>query len=345
LGTVLVTGGCGYIGSHTCISLIKSGYKVVIFDSLINSYESSYKKILKILQNENIDYAQKINFIKGDLRNKKILSKLFLDKQREGEPIFSVIHFAGLKSAGESLKSPLEYWEANVESTLSLLKVMEKFSCHSIIFSSSASVYKPKEFGLLSEEDFLEPSSPYGRTKLTIEKILKDLFTSNSEKWRIANLRYFNPVGAHDSGLLGENPKVNFSNLFPAINLVLNKKKSHLFIFGNNWPTKDGTCIRDFIHVTDLAEAHVATLNYILKNSPKCVNINVGRGIGASVLEVLNMFKDIGIKIPYLFVKKRAGDHPFLVADNKLALKLLDWSPKRNLIDMCKDSLNNVLCE
>lgn len=345
MGTVLVTGGCGYIGSHTSISLVKSGYNVVIYDSLINSYKESYEKILTILKNTNKTLVKKISFFEGDLNNKKLLEKIFSDKKKESNPIFSVIHFAGLKSMQESIRYPLKYWAANVGSTISLLEVMEKYSCYSIVFSSSASIYKPKNIGLLNEDDFLEPLSPYGKTKLTIELILKDLHFNNLEKWRVANLRYFNPVGAHESLLLGEKPKVNFSNLFPAIKQVLNKEKKYLLIFGNDWPTKDGTCIRDFIHVMDLAEAHVATLDYLLSKSSECLTLNIGTGIGTSVLEIINKYKTIGISIPYLFADRRPGDFPFIVADNKQALKLLNWSPKRKLIDMCKDSLNNVLYE
>ena len=222
---------------------------------------------------------------------------------------------------------------------------MDEFDCNYIIFSSSASVYKPKNNALLREADFVEPLSPYGKTKYAIETILNDLYSSQEAKWSIANLRYFNPVGIHESGLLKENPKVNFSNLFPSINKVLSQEKEELMVFGNNWPTKDGTCVRDFIHVMDLAEAHVATLDYLLKNNRKCLTINIGTGIGTSVLEIINAFKSLGISIPHLFVERRFGDNPYVVADNKLALKLLDWSPKRKLIDMCKDSLNNVLFE
>ena len=344
MGTVLITGGCGYIGSHTCVCLLRSGYKIIILDSLINSYKSSYLNIIRTLKSENIEYIHKLEFIKGDLRDKKLLSKLFLKKQKEGDPIFSVIHFAGLKSIEASMKFPLLYWEANVESTLCLLSIMQKYDCYSIIFSSSASVYKPNDFTLLEEGAFLEPSSPYGRTKLTVELVLKDLYESSFKKWRIANLRYFNPVGAHEKGLLGEKPKENRSNLFPAINRVLKKEQEKLFVFGNDWPTSDGTCIRDFIHVMDLAEAHTATLDYLIKKEPKFLTLNIGTGIGSSILEIITKFQELGVDLPYSFVKKRSGDDPFLVADNKLALKLLNWTPKRELKDMCKDSINNVLC-
>ena len=344
MGTVLVTGGCGYIGSHTCICLLKSGYKIIVLDSLINSYRSSYLKIINTLKRESIEYKNKISFIKGDLRDKKLLSKLFSEKQKEGDPIFSVVHFAGLKSIEASIKSPMLYWDTNLESTLCLLSIMEKYECYSIIFSISASVYKPNNFKLLHEEDFLEPLSPYGETKLAVELVLRKLYEKSFKKWRIANLRYFNPVGAHENGLLGEKPKKNLSNLFPSINRVLKKEQEKLLVFGNDWPTNDGTCIRDFIHVMDLAESHTATLDYLIKNESIFLTLNIGTGIGTSVLEIINKFKEIGIDLPHLFVERRAGDHPFLVADNKLALKLLNWAPKRELIDMCKDSINNVLC-
>ncbi len=341
--TVLVTGGCGYIGSHTCVCLLKKGYNIIIIDSLVNSYKSSHLKILEILRNEGKEISNMISFVEGDLRNKKLLSEIFEAKKKEGNPISSVIHFAGLKSIEESIKSPLKYWETNIESTLSLLSVMDKYECYSIIFSSSATVYKPQNLSLIKEEDSLEPLTPYGKTKLSIEFILKDLYASNIKKWRIGNLRYFNPVGAHKSGLLGENPKGNASNLFPAINRVIKKEQEKLLVFGNSWPTKDGTCVRDFIHVMDLAEAHMATLEHLLMNEPKFLTLNIGTGIGTSVLEIINKFKEIGIELPLLFVDKRSGDNPFVVADNKLALELLNWSPKRKLMDICKDTLNNIL--
>ena len=345
LETVLVTGGCGYIGSHTCVCLVKKGFNIVILDSLVNSYKSSYLKILEILRNEDKELINMIKFHEGDLRDMKFLGGIFAKQKKAGDPISSVIHFAGLKSIEESIKSPLEYWETNVVSTLSLLNVMAQYSCYSMIFSSSATVYKTSNSTLLNEDSYLKPSNPYGEKKLAIEIILRDLYLSNKEKWRISNLRYFNPVGVHESGLLGENPKGEAKNLFPNINKVIKKEKEKLLIFGNNWPTKDGTCIRDFIHVMDLAEAHVAALDYLLMNEPKILTLNIGTGKGTSVLEVMSTFEHLGTKIPHQFVDKRTGDIPFVVADNKLALKLLNWSPKRKLIQMCKDSLNNVLHE
>ena len=340
--TVLITGGCGFIGSHTCICLLKKEFNVVIIDSLINSYKQSYINILDILKKEGKDFHKRLSFFEGDLRNKELLSQIFSEQKKAGRPISSVIHFAGLKSINASLNYPLEYWDNNVESTLSLLNVMEMNDCNNIIFSSSATVYKPKMSSLIKENDSVAPSSPYGKTKLTIEEILKDLFLSNKNKWNIANLRYFNPVGAHESGLLGEYPKDKASNLFPAIKRVITKKQEKLLIFGKDWPTKDGTCVRDFIHIMDLAEAHNATLDYLLDNKSNYLTVNIGTGIGTSVLEVINKFKELGMDLPHIFVDRRDGDHPFIVADNQLALKLLDWSPKRNLVSMCLDTLNKV---
>ena len=342
--TILVTGGCGYIGSHTCISLLEKNYNVLVIDSLINSHKDNYIKVKKILDKKGIDSKDKLKFIKGDLRNKDWLDNIFLQYFKSKKPIKSVIHFAGLKSIVSSIKSPLEYWDTNISITLSLLSVMQKYNCFTIIFSSSASVYKTKRGGFLKESDFLDPCNPYGKTKLAIENILEDIVASDSKnKWRIANLRYFNPAGAHESGLLGENPKFKSLNLFPSIISSLDGLQKKLLIFGKDWPTKDGTCIRDFIHVMDLAEAHIATLDYINKNKPQILILNVGTGKGTSVLEVINTFQKINqITLLYEYVDRRLGDQPIVVADNSLALKLLNWRPKRNLSDMCRDYFSYV---
>ena len=341
--TVLVTGGCGYIGSHTSISLIKNGYKVIILDSFINSSRDSFKRILKTLKKQDDKNKYHIKFIEADLRDELLILRLFKDQIKAGAPIKAVIHFAGLKSIDASIKSPLDYWEMNLRSTLSLLKAMKKYKCFKLIFSSSANVYKMKSSGLLKERDFLEPTSPYGKTKLTIENILKDLYESDKKNWKIANLRYFNPVGAHEFGFLGEEPIIEATNLFPAISKVIRKEQNKLLIYGNDWPTKDGTCIRDFIHIMDLSDAHSATLDYLINNKSTCLTLNIGTGIGSSILEVIKVFEELGTKIPHKFTDRRYGDHPFVVADNALALKLLNWSPKRKLINMCRDSLKNIL--
>ena len=221
---------------------------------------------------------------------------------------------------------------------------MIKFKCYTIIFSSSATVYKPNGMNLLREDGLLEPKTPYGKTKLTIENILKDIFNSDSEKWRIANLRFFNPVGAHSSGIIGENLEGEVSNLFPSIIRTIKGKQKKLSVYGNNWPTKDGTCIRDFIHIMDLADAHIATLNFLISNSPQYKSINIGTGNGKSVLEVIKQFWELNEgKFSYEFKGKRLGDEPFIVADNKIALELLNWRPKKKLRHMCIDSLNSLL--
>ena len=339
MDTVLVTGGCGYIGSHTCISLLECNYNILLIDSLVNSFDDSFERIKKISLKKGIDHNARIQFLKGDLRDRLWLDYIFNEYIKSKKPIKKVIHFAGLKSIFFSIKDPLEYWDANVNSTLSLLSIMKKYQCYFFIFSSSACVYKPNSNSLLKESDSLKPSTPYGRTKLCIEKILSDLFYSD-KKWRIANLRYFNPVGAHNSGLLEENPKGKSSNLFPSILKTIRGEQKKLLVFGNDWPTHDGTCIRDFIHVMDLAEAHIATLNYLENNSPQNISINIGTGKGKSIIQVIKTFKAInGISFNIDFVERRLGDQPFLVADNKLALKLLNWLPKRNLFDMCNDSI------
>ncbi len=341
MSTILATGGLGFIGSHTCTILLEKGKNVLAIDSLENSSESVFFQIQKILSSSNSNNKGKFSFIKGDVRDKDFLREVFIKYKTSGQSIDSVIHFAGLKAVGESVSNPLKYWDININSTLSLLAIMEEFNCRNLIFSSSATVYKPEILlnKKVTEESDLYPINPYGNTKFTIEKILLDLSISRPEKWRIANLRYFNPVGAHYSGLIGENPKDQPNNLLPALIKVLNKEKKELSIFGNDWPTKDGTCIRDFIHVMDLAEAHIAALNFLLINPPQNININIGTGKGTTVLELVETFIEINkCKIPYIFVKRRPGDAPFSVADNSKALKLLEWKPKRSIKEICEDA-------
>ena len=334
--TILVTGGCGFIGSHTCTKLINENFNVLIIDSLVNSYKDIFPKIKSIFD-KNIAYtSSNISFLEGDLRDNKWLDNVFAEFIKLNKPIKSVIHFAGLKSIKNSINSPLLYWDMNVNSTISLLSSMKKYNCKNLIFSSSATVYKTKGKNLLKESDIVEPINTYGKTKLTNEEILKDISNSD-QNWRIANLRYFNPVGSHSSGLLKENPKHSSSNLFPSIINVINGSQTKLQIFGRDWPTDDGTCVRDYIHVMDLADAHVATLDYLKNNDPQNIILNIGTGIGTSVLEVINTFKRVNkVNFSYEFIDRRIGDQPYVVADNKLALSLLDWFPKRNLQDMCR---------
>ena len=256
---ILITGGSGFIGSHTCLNLIQNGYKVVILDNLTNSSYKSMKRIKKILCNLNIDSSNKIDFIKGDIRDEKLLDKIFKKYNLDNESIDSVIHFAGLKSISESIMSPLDYWDQNFVGTLSLVKSMAKNNCKKLVFSSSATVYGSKYKTSLKENFHKFPINPYGETKNTIEKMLHNVQYAD-EKWNIINLRYFNPIGAHSSGLLGELSILKTDNLFPSLCRAASGELKELKIYGNDWPTRDGTPIRDYIHVMDLAEGHLKAI-------------------------------------------------------------------------------------
>ena len=346
MNTVLVTGGLGYIGSHSCISLLENNYNVYIIDSLINSSKENFIAIQKICDLINISSKGRITFLEGDILDKFFLIHTFQKAKLEKNPIKAVIHFAGLKSVNESIKVPLSYWETNVYGTINLLSVMKEYGCKKLIFSSSATVYKPFVKKLFNEKSELGPINPYGSSKLAVENLLRDLVRDKSNDWKIINLRYFNPVGAHPSGLIGESPKGKPNNLFPILLKVASGEYKTLSIFGKDWPTNDGTCIRDFIHIVDLAEAHIAALKYIMDSPPTLINLNIGTGRGHSVLEVVETFKKVNkCEFKYLFVSKREGDAASLVADNTLALSTLNWSPKRSLKDMCRDAwrwkLNN----
>ena len=337
--TILVTGGAGFIGSHTCVELINNGYDVCIVDSLINSSETNILNIRKIIKTFKGDKKGKLFFRKGDLRDKKFLEHVFEEFKYNNKSFDSVVHFAGLKSVEDSVNNPLKYWDLNINSTLCVLEIMNKFKCYNFVFSSSATIYLAENSIRLKENSPKKPINPYGNTKFTIERILEDLFQCNSDKWKIANLRYFNPAGGHDSGLIGENPLNSPSNLFPVILKVAKQEYKELSIFGNNWPTKDGTCIRDYIHVMDLADAHIAALEYLIGNDSQLISLNIGTGIGTSVMEIVNKFIEVNkVLVPYKFKNRRVGDQAFVVADNSLALNLLDWYPKRNIDDMCFDS-------
>jgi len=336
--SILVTGGCGFIGSHTCLNLLENNFNIVVLDSNINSNSISLKKILEIGLLNNHDFSQKLSFYKGDIRDFNLLDRIFFESIKNKSPIEAVVHFAGLKAVEESFKDPLLYWDNNLNGSLTLFRAMQKYDCKNIVFSSSATVYGNSSLKLISEKVKLKPTNVYGKTKLAVEQLLKDLFLSSDKSWRIANLRYFNPIGAHHSGLIGENPLNIPNNLFPYICGVASGKFKNLNIYGNNWDTEDGTCVRDFIHVMDLAEAHSATLFYLFKNNPIVLNLNIGTGKGTSVIELMNTFKEINkCNIPFKFVDRRQGDVSYLVADNSLALSTIQWKPKRNLEKMCLD--------
>ena len=329
---ILITGGAGYIGSHTLISLANAGYDFVVFDNLSNSSKKSIKRVEKIIK-------KPIAFEKGDIRNKKDLNKVF--KKYE---IDSVIHFAGLKAVGESVENPLSYYDNNIVGTLKLLEVMKKHKCKKIVFSSSATVYNEVDAQNYTplKENFPTgaTTNPYGRTKYFIEEILKDLYISDP-KFKIAILRYFNPVGAHESGTIGEDPNGIPNNLMPFITQTAVGKREFLSVFGGDYPTPDGTGVRDYIHVVDLADAHVKALDYLnsktfdIKNS----TFNIGTGIGYSVLDMIKAFEKASDKnIAYKIVNRRAGDISTCYSDPSFAKEILNWEAKKSIDDMCKDS-------
>jgi len=344
--SIFITGGTGFIGSHTCLSLLEDGHILFILDSFINSSEKSLEKVSLILKKKNIDTKGKIYLVKGDIKDPNDIERVFQLSLNLKKVIEAVIHFAGLKSVSESLKNPLSYWENNISGTINLLNIMDKYNCKTIVFSSSATVYRSQGNKLLEESDICEPTNPYGHTKLTIEKILKDVFYSNPSQWKVALLRYFNPVGAHESGLIGEDPLENPNNLYPRITQVAIGRLKEIKIFGSDWPTPDGTGIRDYIHVVDLAEGHLLTLKYLLKGKSQILTLNLGTGKGTSVLELIRNFEKVNnIEIPFSFHEKRPGDNAFVVADNSLARSTLDWVPKKTMEDICRDGwkwqLNN----
>jgi len=334
---ILVTGGTGFIGSHTCFSLLSEGYNVYVIDSLVNSSKKSLLYIEEIFRRKDIDISNKLRFFEGDIRKKDFINYIFKTALKEKKPIDGVIHFAGLKDVAESVIKPLNYWENNFFGSYNLIKSMKENNCKTIVFSSSATVYGFSSDNLLSEDTQLKPINPYGSTKLAVEKLLNDITQDANENWKIAILRYFNPIGSHESGLIGENPFQKPNNIFPTIiNSAYTKEK--LKVFGNDWPTKDGTCIRDYIHVMDLAESHLKSLNYLIENDPQLLILNIGKGRGISVIELIKTFENVNnISVPFEFDKRREGDVCQLVADNSKLKSILNWSPTKSLEEMCID--------
>ncbi len=324
---VLVTGGLGYIGSHTVVQLLNNGFEVIVYDNLSNSKLEVFDKIQQITNTEFKMYI-------GDLLNVNRLDDIF-----KKERIDFVIHFAGLKSVKESIEKPLLYYDNNVKATLNLLNTMEKYNIKKLIFSSSATVYGNSGKCPIKESDKTGSNivSVYGKTKFLIEEILKDL-----KGWSIVILRYFNPIGCHPSGILGEDPNDTPNNLFPYILKVASGELNELQIYGKDYPTKDGTCIRDFIHVEDLASAHILSMK---KLSDKKVHIyNVGTGIGYSVLDIIHTFEQVNdIILNKKFVERRDGDIAILYSDPTKIKNDLEWTPKKNIVDMCKDGYNYII--
>lgn len=324
--SILVTGGAGYIGSHTCIELLTQGYEVVIVDNLYNSCEEAVRRIEELS-------GKKVSFYKADLLDKEAVEEIF-----EKESIDSVIHFAGLKAVGESVQKPLEYFYNNLTGTLILCDVMRHHGVKSIVFSSSATVYGNPASVPIYEDFPLSVTNPYGRTKLMIEEILQDVVVSDPE-WKVILLRYFNPVGAHKSGRIGENPRGIPNNLTPYITQVAVGKLDHVNVFGNDYDTPDGTGVRDYIHVVDLALGHVKAIEKINAMDGGVKIYNLGTGIGYSVLEVIEAFrKATGKEIPYVIGPRRAGDIAICYAATDKAEKELGWKAQRGLDEMCEDA-------
>ena len=323
--TILVTGATGYIGSHTCLALLEAGYTVIGIDNLSNSKEESLRRVQQIT-------GKHLHFIQCDLLDKAGLDQVF-DEHEPG----AVIHFAGLKAVGESVEQPLLYYKNNLTGTINLLQAMVGAQVKNIVFSSSCTVYGAPEKLPIREDFSLEAVNPYGQTKLTIEYMLQDLYASDPQ-WNISILRYFNPVGAHPSGDIGEDPMGIPSNLMPYITQVAVGEREELSVFGGDYDTPDGTCIRDYIHVVDLARGHLKALEKLQEN-PGAIIHNLGTGQGYSVLDVINAFEQAtGIKIPFKIVDRRPGDTIAVYADPRLAEQDLNWKARLDLQRMCKDA-------
>ncbi len=323
--TVLVTGGAGYIGSHTCVELLQAGFDVLIADNLSNSHPESLKRIEKIT-------GKKPGFVKVDITDRTHFVKVFIENN-----IDSVIHFAGLKAVGESVELPLKYYWNNIGGTLVLLDLMQRHGVADLVFSSSATVYGNPETVPIREDFPLSATNPYGRSKLMIEDMLRDLSPSRPDDHYII-LRYFNPAGAHESGLIGEDPAGIPNNLMPYISQVAVGKLRELSVFGGDYPTPDGTGVRDYIHVVDLARGHVKALEYLKKRRGISV-FNLGTGTGYSVLDMVEAFSRVsGRKVPYRITDRRAGDIAECWADPALAGEKLKWRAERTLDDMCRDA-------
>ena len=322
---ILVTGGAGYIGSHTCVALLGEGYEVAILDNLSNSSMEAVERIKLIAK-------RRPDFFNADVRE-QVAVELVFDKFKPD----AVIHFAGLKSVGESVQDPLRYYDWNVTGSLTLFQVMAKRDVKTLIFSSSASVYGDAADVPIRESEPIAPANPYGQSKAMIERILADLVAADSE-WRVARLRYFNPMGAHESGLIGEDPNGVPNNLSPYISQVAVGKLNELKIFGGDYPTPDGTGVRDYIHVMDLALGHLAALNHLAR-AQGLLTLNLGTGRGCSVLEMVAAFeKACGKPVPYRVVDRRPGDVAQSFADPSEAARTLGWSTRWNLDDMCRDA-------
>jgi UDP-glucose 4-epimerase len=325
---ILVTGGAGYIGSHTCVELIEAGYTPIVIDNLSNSNPEGLRRVGEIT-------GKTVEFIEGDVRDEALLDEILTKHE-----ISCAIHFAGLKAVGESVAKPLAYYQNNLDATLTLCKVMAKHDVKRIVFSSSATVYSgDNEMPLRETSKTGNCTNPYGWTKYMGEQILRDIAKADPA-WSVVNLRYFNPVGAHASGKIGEHPNGIPNNLMPYISQTAIGRRDHLNVFGNDYPTPDGTGVRDYIHVVDLAKGHVAAIRYLMSHTGESV-FNLGTGHGYSVLDMVHAFETAnGVKVPYVIAERRPGDLPACYADPSKSLEVLGWKAERNLVDMCRDTWN-----
>ena len=331
MAQLLITGGAGFIGSHTCLVLLEAGHDLVVLDDFSNSSPESLRRVRELAGLGS--HSTRLQIVEGDIRSQGDLLKAFEMVQC----IDAVIHFAGLKAVGESVSEPLRYWDINLAGSQCLLSVMQKQNCRTLAFSSSCTVYGLPAQVPVAEDAPVQPINPYGFTKAAVEQMLEDL--SGSEPgWRIARLRYFNPVGAHPSGRIGEDPNGIPNNLFPFVSQVAVGRRQELQVFGSDWPTADGTGVRDYIHVMDLAEGHLAAVKHLIEVGPQLLTMNLGSCQGHSVLDVVKAFEQSsGKPVPHRLVARRPGDAATTVADPSLANRVLSWRTKRSLEEMCRD--------
>jgi UDP-glucose 4-epimerase len=333
MARVLITGGAGFIGSHTALVMLQAGHRLVVVDSFATSDRESLRRVISLA---GADAADRLELVEGDIRVPAVLDRAFA-----AGPVQAVIHFAGLKAVAQSVRQPLLYWDVNVGGTQALVAAMVRHGCRTLVFSSSAAVYGYPERVPIPEDSPLQPINPYGHTKAAAEPLLADRAAAGDEVgggWRIARLRYFNPVGAHPSGQIGEDPLGPPDNLFPYLSQVAVGRRPRLQVFGADWPTADGTGVRDYIHVMDLAEGHRAALATLLSEPPQLLTLNLGSGSGHSVLEVIRAFEaSSGRPIPFELVGRRPGDAAISVADPEEAERRLGWRTRRGLEEMCRD--------
>ena len=329
MAQLLITGGAGFIGSHTCLVLLEAGHSLLVIDNYANSSPESLRRVVELA---GANAAPRLQVVEGDIRCPEDLKRAFALA-----PIEAVVHFAGLKAVGESVAEPLRYWDVNVAGSRCLLTAMATHGCRTLVFSSSATLYGYPETVPIPEGAPIQPINPYGHSKAAVERMLQDVAASEPG-WRIASLRYFNPVGAHPSGRIGEDPSGIPNNLFPFITQVAVGRREQLQVFGGDWPTPDGSGVRDYIHVMDLAEGHREALQVLLAGGDQLLTLNLGSGHGHSVLEVIQTFEAAsGRPIPYAVVARRPGDAASTLADPSLAAQTLGWRTSRGLAEMCRD--------